>query len=324
MAVFAPSPILTITIEQSSADVPEIHLHAGGQGFWVARMAARLGADVSLCAPLGGESGEVLRSLLAVDGITVLSVPVSAPNGCYIHDRRAGERSEIASTPSPPLARHELDDLYGVSLTAGLEADVAMITGPRDVEVLPPEVYERLCRDLMSNGRTVLADLSGESLTAALRGKVDLLKVSDEDLEADGRLGRREKRETVECARQLHDEGAASVLVSRAAEPAVLLAGDRLFDVDGPHFTPVDAHGAGDSLFAGVGIGVGGGLPMEVAVKLGVAAGALNVARRGLGTGHLREIVSLAEQVRVTPDQPSPPPPQRSRRGAAARSPGPV
>ena len=73
--------------------------------------------------------------------------------------------------------------------------------------------------------------------------------------------------------------------------------------MDGPHFEPVDEHGAGDSLFAGIGVGMGGGLPVEVAVKLGVAAGALNVARHGLGTGHLREITSLSEQVRIDPLQ---------------------
>lgn len=56
-------------------------------------------------------------------------------------------------------------------------------------------------------------------------------------------------------------------------------------------------------MFAGMAIGVGAGLDPEVAVKLGVAAGALNVARRGLGTGHLREVASLAEQVRVEAPQ---------------------
>ena len=37
LAVFGPSPLLTVTIEPG-ADRPEVHLHAGGQGFWVARL----------------------------------------------------------------------------------------------------------------------------------------------------------------------------------------------------------------------------------------------------------------------------------------------
>ncbi len=303
VAVFAPSPVVTITVEAGSGDEPDIHLHAGGQGFWVARMAARLGAKVTLCVPLGGESGTVLKSLLSVDGISVLSVKTEGPNGAYIHDRRTGTREVVAETSSPPLVRHELDDLYGVSLVAGLESDVALITGPRHPGILSAEVFERICRDLSTNGCLVAADLSGEALTGALRGGLDFLKVSDEDLMLDGRLTERELEATAEVARGLREEGASNVFVSRSAEPAILLSGESELQVDGPHFEPVDEQGAGDSLFAGIGVGLGSGLPVEVAVKLGVAAGALNVARHGLGTGHLREVESLCEQVRVDPLQ---------------------
>jgi 1-phosphofructokinase len=306
ITVFAPSPVVTVTVEAGGGGVPDIHIHAGGQGFWVAHMAARLGAEVSLCVPLGGETGMVLRSLLAVDGISVLRVDTDGANGAYVHDRRAGTRQEIASTVSPALSRHELDDLYGVTVAAGLESDVVLVTGPRNDGVLPAQVFERLCRDLRANSRPVLADLSGDPLTEALRGGIDLLKVSDEDLIAAGRLESGDRQAAIQSARRLNAEGAENVLLSRSADPALLLRGDSLYGVDSPHFTPIDEHGAGDSLFAGMAVGIGAGLPVEVAVKLGVAAGALNVARRGLGTGHLREVTSLAEQVRVTavpPDQ---------------------
>ena len=81
LAVFAPSPVVTITVEPGPDDEPDIHLHAGGQGFWVAHMAARLGARVSLCIPLGGETGTVLESLLTVNGISLLSVDNECANG---------------------------------------------------------------------------------------------------------------------------------------------------------------------------------------------------------------------------------------------------
>ena len=304
LAVFAPSPAVTITVEPDRGNEPDIHLHAGGQGFWVARMAARLGAEVSLCVPLGGETGTVLKSLLAVEGVSVLSVDTEGDNGAYVHDRRGGEREVIAETSSPSLARHELDDLYGVTLAAGMDADALLVTGPRNEGVLPATVFERLCRDLRTNGRPVLADLSGEPLSAALRGGVDFLKVSDEELVADRRLHSRDRRSTVGAVRDLHAQGAANVLASRSAEPALLLAGGRVFEVHGPHFAPVDEHGAGDSLFAGIGVGIGAGLPIEVAARLGVAAGALNVARHGLGTGQMREVSRLAEEVRVDPLRP--------------------
>lgn len=59
--VFAADPLLTVTVE-AGGEADEIHLHAGGQGFWVAQMIANLRVDVSLCGPFGGESGRVVRS----------------------------------------------------------------------------------------------------------------------------------------------------------------------------------------------------------------------------------------------------------------------
>jgi hypothetical protein len=41
--VFAPTLLLTVTLEVGPGEQDELHLHAGGQGFWVARMIRRLG-----------------------------------------------------------------------------------------------------------------------------------------------------------------------------------------------------------------------------------------------------------------------------------------
>ena len=296
IAVFAPSPALTITIE-SGPPGPEVHLHPGGQGYWVGRMAARLGADVTLCMPLGGESGAVLNALLAAEPVAVLSTHVGGANGSYVHDRREGHRVVISETESPALRRHELDDLYDTMLAASLDADIALLTGPRNAGVLPAQVYERLTRDLRENDVRVLADLSGEPLRASLRGGLELVKGSVEELLVDGwaRAGHREAVAGV--ARRLHSAGAEMVVVSRGAEGAIALFDGRLFDAHPPRVSEVDVRGAGDSMFAALGVGLGSGLDPEDALRMAVAAGTLNVTRHGLGTGRASEIRRLAGHV---------------------------
>lgn len=301
LTIFAPSPILTVTIEPG-ARREEVHFHAGGQGVWVARMAAGLGARVTLCTSLGGESGEVLRSLLAEGGIEVLGALTARPNAAYVHDRRGGERRVIVETPSPVLGRHELDDLFGMTISAGLAADVTMLTGERQDGVLPVETYGRIAEDLRSNGCTVIADLAREPLRAALRAGIDVVKVSSEELCADGWTAGESTYELAEAMRRLRAEGADVVLVSRAADPALLLCGDGdLLEAQGPRLHAVEPHGAGDAMFGALGVCLGSGLTLEEAVRHSVAAGAVNVMRHGLGSGRDEEIDRLLPQVELHP-----------------------
>jgi 1-phosphofructokinase len=296
--VFAPDPLLTITVEQGHGGRDEIHLHAGGQGFWIARMAAALGADVTIGSPFGGEAGQVARRLMEASGIRLAAVEIGAPAGAYIHDRRGGERVEVATMDPQPLSRHDIDDLYGGSLVPALNSEVTVLAGPGpwDPPALPAEIYTRLAADLQRNGRVVVADLSGDPLAAALAGGLSVLKVSHEELLRDGRARSERVADLVAAMHDLRAAGAADVVVTRAAEPALALVGDDVLEVGGPTMNAVDHRGAGDSLTAGIAAGLARGLGLPRSVRLGAAAGALNVTRHGLATGDRKDIEELARQ----------------------------
>ena len=301
--MFAPSPLLTVTIEPGT-DRPEVHLHAGGQGVWVARLAATLGADVVLCCALGGEPGRVMRGLIEAEPLTLGAAGAGTANGVYVHDRRSGERVEVVNVASRPLARHASDELYGMALGAGLDADVTLVTGCDPSHVIDADLYRRLVSDLRANGKLVIADLTGPPLRATLEGGVELLRLSDEELVSDQYAGSTAEADIVAGAHRLQGAGARYVLVSRGSAPAVLIDGvtDPVrVDVVGPVFEALDRHGTGDSMFAAIGVGLARGMSMIAALRLGAAAGALNATRRGLGTGTRQEIERLATHVRVDP-----------------------
>jgi 1-phosphofructokinase len=301
--VFAPDALVTITVENGTDNRDEIHLHAGGQGFWVARMAAALGAEVSVCSPFGGETGPVARGLMQGAGVLLNAVPVGARNGAYVHDRRGGERTEVATMAPQVLSRHDVDDLYNGVLVGALEAKVTVLAGPGiwDPPILPADVYSRLTTDLRANGRTVIADLSGAQLAAALQGGLTVLKVSHEELLADGYAGGDSVPELLAGMRELRKAGADHVVVTRAAEPALALLGEDEIEVHGPRLNPVDHRGAGDSLTAGLAAGLARGLELDHALRLGAAAGTLNVTRHGLATGDGGHIEALVPQFELRP-----------------------
>ncbi len=302
LVVFAPSPLLTITVEAADSPGQEIHLHAGGQGFWVARMASLLGAEVSLCCALGGESGAVLRALIARENVELLSVGCDAPNGVYIHARRgSGAREQLARTDSGRLSRHEADELYGLALSAGLDAGVALLTGVDPPNVLDSEIYRRLAGDLRSNGVQVIADLAGSCLTAALAGGLDILKISEEEALDQGIAVSSEVDDLLDALDKLHSEGAETVLISRAAQPALVLDGarGRYLDLTGPRVETLEPKGTGDSMFAALGASLADSQELDVALRLAMAAGCLNATRHGLGTGTREQIQQLSRHIAI-------------------------
>ena len=299
VAVLAPSMLVTVTIEGGGAH-PEVHLHAGGQGFWVARMAAALGARVALATALGGEPGAVLRSLLDIEGVALHAVASTGDNGVYVHDRRSGVREPIAHVPAPRLRRHELDALYGIALGDALEAGVACLTGPEHDDVLDPQVYERLARDLRRNDVIVVADLTGPSLVAALNGGVDVLKLSDSELVIGGWATDDGVDALAAALVRLHGLGAAVVIASRGPRPAIVLTDGGFYRVSGPRLRAVDPSGTGDAMLAAIAVILAGERATVMdAIVFGAAAGAVNAIRHGLGSGARRQVEQLVKHVTV-------------------------
>jgi 1-phosphofructokinase len=309
-----PSPRLTVLVEAHGDDV-EIHLHAGGQGYWNARMLAVLGFPVVMCGYFGGETGGVLKSLMGAEGVEVRAVDVHANNVGELIDARRASKAPLRMPPMRP-SRHDLDSLYGVALASGLEAAICVLAGDPD-NIIPSDMYGRLARDLHDNERTVVADLIGDNLRAVIDGGVDVVKISHRELVTDGWASTEDLSDIVDAVRDIAGRGVQSVVVSRAEAPAIVCSRGAVFSVRTPKVTPVDGRGAGDSMTAGIAAGLAQGRPVVEAVRLGAAAGALNATRRGLATGTNDAIERFVKYVEISPYAEG-----RGDRGLAGATPG--
>jgi 1-phosphofructokinase len=301
VVIFAPSPVLEITVEEH-ADDGDLHVHAGGQGVWQARMLLTLGRDVRLCCALSGETGHVLAHLLREEGIVVDAVHRDGRGGVFVHDRRGGDRVPLIESGGDALTRHEQDELYGLTLRTGLDAALVILSGPHGEGILPADFYRRLAADLRTGGARVVVDLAGERLDAALAGGVDVAKVSDAELLDDGRIDARDDLDDIVRAMHgIHEAGAEVVVVTRAEESALLLSDGDLVEIVAPRMEVVDSAGAGDSFVGAFCSVLATGGSITEAARLGAAAGAQNVTRHGLGTGESATIERLRDLVTVEP-----------------------
>lgn len=302
IAIFAPSLVLTVTVEDHGSG-PDVHVHAGGQGLWQARMLESLGFDAVIATVLTGEVGSVLRHLMEdEEHVDLLALERDGRGAAYVHDRRGGERIAVAETGGDALSRHDIDELYGLTLRAALDADATILSGPAGDGIIPDDTYRRLAADLRAAGRMVIADLAGSRLDAVLDGGVDVLKVSDDELVADGLAASNEDDEVRAAIDRLVERGARHVIVTRSTSTTLASGPDGLIEASGPSLQVVDTRGAGDSLTAGVTSVLARGGSLEDALRLGVAAGAVNVTRHGLGSADpeaIRAIERLVEVRRV-------------------------
>lgn len=309
VVIFAPSPVLSITIEEHP-DGGDVHVHAGGQGVWQARMLLAMGCSVELCSVLSGETGMVQGFLLREEGIGVAALTRKNRGSVYVHDRRGGERIEIIESGGDALTRHELDELYGLTLRHALDAKLVILSGPGPAGngIVPADFYRRLAADLGTGGVRVLVDLAGDRLNAALAGGVDLVKVSDEELLEDGRIEEAEDEDIIHAMRAIRGEGAKVVIVTRADKPSLLWDADGLCEIAAPKMEVVDPKGAGDSFVGALAAVLARGGTVHEAARMGAAAGAQNVTRHGLGTGDAKTIERILELVELHPrDDVAPP-----------------
>lgn len=300
VAIFGPHPLLSITIESLTPQGgDDIHLHAGGQGVWVARMAAELGATPVLCGFIGGETGTVLRPLLEELPIELRLTKTSGPSCSYLHDRRSGEREPLAMSGGLPPSRHEIDDLFSIAIAAALDADVLALCGAFPAEALPVETYGKLTTDVRANGTPVIVDLSPPRLDSALEGGPDLIKINDWELakfiagpvDTDGRM-----RAAIE---RVLDAGARAAIITRAEAPALVVRGDEAWELIPPRFERGAREGCGDAMMGALAACMAADLEWEETLKIGAAAGAANFLRNGLGSASRQVVEELASRVEL-------------------------
>jgi 1-phosphofructokinase len=303
VALFAPHPLLTVTIEREDSERQPIHFHAAGQGAWVARMVANMGATPVLCGFLGGESGELLRGLLeqSIDPGEMRIVESMAASGCYVTDRRGGERDVIAMTVSDPPTRHELDELFSLTCAEAIACQWLIVTNPMPGDALPLEIYGDLVADAKANGCRTLVDLSSPRMNSALRGAPDVAKLNDWELAELVSGAVSEPARLLAAAERVREMGAGAVIVTRGEQPALVLTAEGAMRLTAPRLERGYREGCGDAMMGALAAAWALGESFDQALVVGAAAGAANFLRRGLGSPSREVVERLVRSVKLEP-----------------------
>ena len=254
----------------------------GGGGINVARAVHALGGDAVAILPIGGPAGEMIHRLLDQEGVRHHPIAIGGftRESLAVEDCQSGEQFRfILPGPEVSVADQErcLDQLSAVAV----EADFIVASGSLPLGV-PEDFYARVAVLAQKLDRRLVLDTSGAALKQASPG-IYLLKPSLRELQ--DLVGREigNPLEQEKAAREVIDQGRCQIVVlSLGAEGALLVTTE---ECERFSAVPVDARstvGAGDSMLAGIVLGLSRGLPLREAVCFGLAAGA--AALLGSGT----------------------------------------
>ena len=274
----------------------------GGGGINVARAAVRLGAPVTAAAFIADDCDKRFLALLAAERVHVEAISVTGP---------LRESLTFVETSTSRQYRFVLPGsaIDAVHFDAGLDRIAELCVDETLVVVsgsTPPGVnaddVQRLIRTVGSSDAYVIADTSGEALSAVAVAGVALMKPSVRELSVFVGASIASHEEIEAAARRLLASGPNGVvLVSLGAAGALLVrSSDASQWLHAPRVRSLSTVGAGDCLVAGVAVALQRGQSMIDAARYGVAAGTAATLAMGTGLFIAADVERLLPQVLVT------------------------
>ncbi|MGO1226217.1 MAG: 1-phosphofructokinase family hexose kinase [Brachybacterium sp.] len=269
---FTANPSLDRTVDLGGPLTPggvhrigEDHTQPGGKGINVALGVHRAGLPVTAVLPAA--PADPLLTLLAAEGLTVRSSPISG---------RVRTNLTVLSSPQLTTKLNEPGATLSVSEVSALEQLLLGTAGPQDTVMLsgslapglPVDEYVRLVQQLHAQGARVGVDTSDAplmALAAALpQVAPDFLKPNAEELgQIVGTDGDALERQAAagdlagvhEAALDLHHRGVGAVLVTLGGAGGLLATEGSAWYCPSAAGPVVSTVGAGDSATAGYLIG---------------------------------------------------------------------
>ena len=254
----------------------------GGGGINVARAIRHLGGQCRALHFCGGPTGDVLRALLDLERIEHAPMAIKGwtRQSVTIVETATGQQYRFVM-PGPTFAEEEWRGALAHVAELQATPDLIVASGSLPPGV-PDDFYGQLARIVRAQGGRLILDTSGRALAAALETGVFLVKPSLRELRtvAGGDLADEAEQEA--AAKRIVASGGAEVVVVSLGAAGVLFvtqAGcERLRSPTVPVRSKV---GAGDSMVAGITLGLARDYSLRDAVRFGIAAGAAAVMTRG-------------------------------------------
>ena len=255
-------------------------MDAGGGGINVARVLHTLGEDVLALIMTGGVTGRLIEQMLDDAGVRWRAIAVGGLTriALNVHENESG--LEYRFVPAGPDVEPG-EWKAALDILRELPAAWVIASGSLPPGV-PDDFYAQAARIAQDRDQRFVLDTSGPALREALGHGIDVLKLSQSELEfLTGRRLRAAHAQEAAASALMRAGAARLIAVSLGRDGALLAASDGVARVPAGDVPVRGAVGAGDSFLAGLVSGLARGLPQPESLALAVACGSVAVTSFG-------------------------------------------
>lgn len=260
----------------------------GGKGINVSLVLAELGIPSGALGFVAGFTGEAIERGLAAEDNGITADFVHLDEGfSRINVKIKSEEETDLNGQGPSIPQEKLEELFA-KLDRLQEKDILVLAGSIP-DSLPSDIYEQILKRLSDRNIRFVVDATKDLLLNVLKYRPFLIKPNHHELGEMFGVTISTTEEIAVYAQKLREMGAVNVLVSRAADGALLIDENGKMHVCGVcKGTAVNSVGSGDSMVAGFLAGCEKGGYSE-ALRLGTAAGGATAFSEGLAKKELIE-----------------------------------
>jgi 1-phosphofructokinase family hexose kinase len=272
-----------------------------GKSINVAKVLHELGGQPIAVGFAGGDRGRELLQGLSIRGIQnqFVEVPARTRQCITILDQSSHTVTELVEE-SRPVAQEHYQALRGV-ITRLLPGCRAVVMSGSLTPGGPVEFYRDITEAASANAVLSMVDAQGAPLAQALAAHPDLVKPNRQELAATVMRSLKNDSEVIEAMREVHQRGAARVVVTAGKAPTLALDGEHLWRIETTGIRVVNPIGSGDAFTAALVWSLVRKRSLGEACRWAAAAGAANALGELPGELKVSQVQELAEQVTVVP-----------------------
>jgi 6-phosphofructokinase 2 len=255
----------------------------GGGGVNVSRVLHKMAYFSTAMFMAGGYTGEFFTGLVEKEGIETLVVPIegSTRQNLIVHDA-SNDLQYRFGMPGPSIREHEWRRCLDM-LRQTKDFAYTVISGSNPAGI-PPDFYAEAADIVKEKKSKLILDTSGEALKFALEKGVFLAKPNLGELSHLAGVKELDAGSVVDAARAVINKGHSEILVvSMGAAGAMLITAKEHYHEPAPAIKIKSTVGAGDSMVAGLIIGMQKKVSLREVLKYGVAAGTAATVTAGSG-----------------------------------------